>query len=189
MTQRTTFFLTTLALLTSSAALPSQATVPAPQPVIEVQHLQGTWEGAFVVGDTPGKITLRFEGNSLRFQGPKPGDWYEATFTLKEGVLPQQMVATITGSNLPRDVGKVVDAVLKIEDGTLFLAGLDPDGEEQLEVFGDGGGSFKIGDTSLNLGLPGAPQEPRGFTGNRMFSYKFQKAQSPAKKVGATKPR
>ena len=142
-----------------------------------------------MVGDTPGEITLRFEGNSLRFQGPKQGDWYEATFTLKEGVLPQQMVATITGSNMPKDVGRVVDAVFKIEDGTLFLAGLNLDGEEPVEVFGGGGGSFKIGDGSMNLGLPGAPTEPSGFTGNRMFSYKFQKAQSPAKKAGAPKPR
>lgn len=188
MTYKTTLLLIALALVTSGAALPTRATVAGNQPALEVQDLQGKWEGVIVGQEAGGKFTITFKGNSLHFQGLKPDEWYDATFTLKEGVLPQQMVATITGCELARDLGKVIEAVFKIDDGTLFLAGLDTDGEEQVNVFGDGSGAFKIGDGAPNVCGPGSPNEPSGFTGKRQFSYKFQKIQTPAGKVEGPKP-
>jgi hypothetical protein len=74
------------------------------------------------VGHEPeGKYTITITGNSLHFQGPKAEDRYKATFTLPGGTFPQQLHATITESTDPDDVGRVVFAIFKIENGTLTL--------------------------------------------------------------------
>ena len=62
-------------------------------------------------------------------------NWYEATFALRAGTKPQQLRATITGYYPTndvgtRDIGGVVTAILKIEDGTLTLAGIQGKDEE-----------------------------------------------------------
>lgn len=71
--------------------------------------------------ESAGKYTITITGNSLHFQGPKTDDRYEATFTLPAGTVPQQLHATITDSSNPDDIGLVVSAIFKIEDGTLTL--------------------------------------------------------------------
>jgi hypothetical protein len=78
------------------------------------------------------KVTITFTGNSLFFQwleGSQKDKWYKANFTLPAGTSPQQLRATIT-SYFPtndtgaRDIGTVVNAIFKIEDGLLTLAGM-----------------------------------------------------------------
>ena len=71
--------------------------------------------------ESAGKYTVTITGNSLRFQGPKTDDRYEATFTLPIGTVPQQLHATITDSSNPDDIGLVVSAIFKIENETLTL--------------------------------------------------------------------
>ena len=82
------------------------------------RHLQGFWEG----DGPPGRISLTITGSSLHFY-VRTDFWYEATFTLPAGTAPQQLTATITGSSPPTtNIGDVVFAIVKIEDGTLSLA-------------------------------------------------------------------
>jgi uncharacterized protein (TIGR03067 family) len=87
----------------------------------QTQPLQGSWEGVQVGQESAGKYTITFTDNSLHFQGPKVDDKYKATFTLPSGTAPQQLHATITDSSDPDDIGRVVSAIFKIEDGTLTL--------------------------------------------------------------------
>lgn len=114
---------TMLCLLASCALVRAQV---AP---IGQSHLQGSWEGVSVGQESAGQFTLTITGNSIRYQGPKTDEWYEAKFTLPDGKYPQELHATITGAPRKADVGAEVAAVFKIEDGTLFLAGADPDSD------------------------------------------------------------
>ena len=103
-----------------------------------VQHLQGKWEGVLVGQESAGKITIKFSGNSLHFQGLRADEWYDATFTLQEGTRPRQLRATITGCERVKDIGTVIGAIFKIENGTLSLAGLKADAKEPLSWAGRG---------------------------------------------------
>ena len=58
-----------------------------------------------------------------------------------------------------KDIGTVIGAIFKIENGTLSLAGLKADAKEPLS-FGDGKPLFTVED---------------GFDGNTMFHYRFRK--------------
>ncbi len=84
----------------------------------DLDRLQGYWEGE----GPPGKISVTITGNSLRFHA-RTDFWYETTFTLPAGEDPLQLRAIIKNSSPPaKDIGHVVFAIFKIEDGTLTLA-------------------------------------------------------------------
>jgi uncharacterized protein (TIGR03067 family) len=90
---------------------------------VELQLLQGTWEGV-VVGDMSyKKITMTITGSSLHFHRDS-NFWFETTVTLRAGTNPKQLHATIKGCppSQASSIGKVVGAIFKIEDGTLTLA-------------------------------------------------------------------
>ena len=159
MTRPTTLVLAALVLplpgATVRAETPTATTRPA---TAEVRHLQGTWEGALVGQESAGTITLTFSGNSLHYQGLRADQRYDATFTLQEGTRPRQLRATITGGATANDVGKVIRAVFKIENGTLSLAGLEDDAPSTLD-------------------------DSVAFDGNTIFHYRFRKVEPHAKEV------
>lgn len=107
--------------------------------------------------EAAGKVSITITGNSLRFQGLNPGDWYETTFTLPAGTYPPQLHATIKDCTEPcDDIGKKVFANYKVEDGTLTLVGIQATAVEPPKNFGE---------------FPGVQD-------NRMFRYKLRKVQS-----------
>lgn len=188
MTRRTTLYLTALALLLPGTAVRAEVTVATHQPAAAaIQRLQGTWEGVLVDHESEGKITLTFTGNSLHFQGLRADEWYDATFTLQEGTRPQQLRATITGCELARDIGTVIGAIFKIEDGTLSLAGIEDDDQGPPQIFGDGKSPFKLEDGSVGLCKPSTPDESEAFDGNTMFHYRFRKVEPQPKNGEAPK--
>ncbi len=102
-----------------------------------------------------GKITITITGNSLHFHRDTDF-WFETAFTLPAGTYPQQLHATIKDCPEPcDDIGKVVFAIFKIEDGTLTLVGIQASAVEPPKTFGE---------------IP-------GFEDNRIFRYKLKKAQ------------
>lgn len=104
--------------------LTAKANGPANQPAaVELQLLQGTWEGVAVGHESHGKITITITGNSFHFHRDT-NFWFETTITLPAGTDPKQLHATIKGCppSQADSIGKVVGAIFKIEDGTLTLA-------------------------------------------------------------------
>ena len=97
---------------------------------------------------------LTVTGNALHFQAPNPTESYEATFTLPAGTDPKELHATITGSAQMDDIGKVVRAIYKIEDGTLTIVGFD--GSSPPKTF-EGGRSFRY---DFKRAQPLAPRRP-----------------------------
>lgn len=84
------------------------------------------------------KISITISGNSLRYQGQSTDDWWETTFTLPVGTNPQQLHATIKdcGEEPCDQIGKAVFAIVKIEDGTLTLVGIQSVAKEPPKTFG-----------------------------------------------------
>jgi uncharacterized protein (TIGR03067 family) len=121
-----------LSLLIPCVLLGLQAgcTTHAPT-TFQLQLLQGTWEG-YQVGKGPAvEFTMTITGTSLHFQYPNSSNWYDAAFTLPAQTNPQQLRATVTGSDQTNSIRQVVRSIIKIEDSTLTLAsacgGLDED--------------------------------------------------------------
>jgi len=146
---------TTLSILMPCGLIGMQAAGTTDQPIAaELQPLQGTWEG-FMVGSEDRKITITITGNSLHFRRDTDF-WFKTTFTLPPGTYPQQLHATIKDCAEPcDDIGKVVFAIFKIEDGTLTLAGIQASAVEPPKTFGE---------------IP-------GFEDNRLFCYKLRRVQ------------
>jgi len=103
---------------------------------VELQLLQGTWEGVLVGDEAHQKITITITGNSLHFHRDT-NFWFETTITLPAGTDPKQLHATIKGCPPSQGVsiGQVVRAFFKIEDGTLTLVTIGDDAEETPKSF------------------------------------------------------
>src|SRR5688572_10517518 len=98
----------------------------ANQPIaVELQRLQGRWEGVMVGHEKDGKITITITSNSLHFHRDT-NFWFETTFTQPAGTDPKQLHTTIKGCAPGQEssVGQGVVAIYKIEDGTLTLVAL-----------------------------------------------------------------
>ena len=103
---------------------------------VELQRLQGRWQGVMVGHEKDGKITITITSNSLHFHRDT-NFWFETTFTQPAGTDPKQLHATIKDSATGQDssVGQVVVAIYKIEDGTLTLVPLADGDEETVKSF------------------------------------------------------
>jgi uncharacterized protein (TIGR03067 family) len=86
--------------------------------------LQGKWSG-HETGNS-GTCTLAISGNKLDYQGAQSGDWCKGTFTLNQDASPKQLVGVITDCESTDAVGKVINAIYKIENGTLTVCGNSP---------------------------------------------------------------
>lgn len=109
----------------------------ANQPVaVELQRLQGTWQGVMVGQEKDGPVTITITGNSLHFHRD-PKFWFKATFTQPAGTDLNQLHATIKDSapEQKESVGKGVVAIYKIEDRTLTLVPLAGGDEETPKSF------------------------------------------------------
>jgi hypothetical protein len=117
-----------LAFTVVSLLMPGCASRPPTASELELQRLQGYWEG----DGAAGKCSITITGNSLHFYA-RPDFWYKTTFALPAGTDPKQLHATIKDSSLPTNgIGQVVLAIFKIEDGTLTLA---VEGDEPPKTF------------------------------------------------------
>ena len=126
--------------------LTAKAKGPANQSTaVELQLLQGTWEGVLVGDKAQQKITITIIGNSLHFHRDT-NFWFETAITLPAGKEPKQLHATIKGCppSQANSVGQVVRAFFKIEDGTMTLATISDDAEETLKSFEAAGTRYEL---------------------------------------------
>lgn len=85
--------------------------------------LKGTWQGE-ENGQPAGSLTLA-DGN-LEFHGVDGKEWYKGTYTLHEDTNPKQMTVLINDCPAPQYVGKTANAIYRIENGVLTIAGCEP---------------------------------------------------------------
>ncbi|HKH47966.1 MAG TPA: hypothetical protein VKM72_25185 [Thermoanaerobaculia bacterium] len=166
-------------LLMPSGLICTQAAGTTNYTATALQRLQGSWEGVLVGQEAAGKISITITGNSLHFQGLSTDEWYETTFTLSAGTDPQQLHATIKDCPRPEDIGKVVFAIFKIEDGTLTLAGIQASAAEPPKTFGGDQGSE---DDPIFHYDPKSLGKDQAFEDNPIFRYDLKKVAQPKSK-------
>jgi uncharacterized protein (TIGR03067 family) len=93
----------------------------------DLAAIQKSWHGEESGGPKGGQTnSLVLSGNNLEFHGANPQEWYKGTFTLREDTTPKQMIVTITDCAAPQYIGKIANAIYKVENGTLTIAGNEP---------------------------------------------------------------
>jgi uncharacterized protein (TIGR03067 family) len=98
---------------------------PDTAPKSDLAALQKSWRGE-EQGQPAGQTnSLVLSGNNLEFHANSQ-EWYKGTFTLHEDTNPKQMIVTITDCPAPQYVGKIANAIYRIENGTLIIAGNEP---------------------------------------------------------------
>ena len=112
---------------------------------VELQLLQGTWEGVLVGDNAHQKIAMTITGKSLHFHRDT-NFWFQTTIVLPAGKDPTQLHATIKDCPPSQrvSVGQVVRAFFKIEDGTLTLATMGDDAEETAKGFEAAGTRYEL---------------------------------------------
>lgn len=112
---------------------------------VELQLLQGTWEGVLVGDKAQQKVTVRIAGDSLHFHRDT-NFWFDTTIALPAGKDPKQLHATIKGcpASQADSMGQVVRAFFKIEEGTLTLATIGDDAEETPKGFEAAGTRYEL---------------------------------------------
>lgn len=88
--------------------------------------LQGTWKGQEIGVNAERPASLVLSGANLEFHGADAGDWCKGTFSLREDTNPKQMIGVITDAPDLQYVGKTVNAIYRIKDGALTIAGNAP---------------------------------------------------------------
>ena len=92
----------------------------------DLAAIQKTWHGEEHGQPANQANSLILSGNNLEFHGANPQEWYKGTFTLREDTTPKQMIVTITDCPAPQYVGKIANAIYRIENGALIIAGNEP---------------------------------------------------------------
>jgi uncharacterized protein (TIGR03067 family) len=90
------------------------------------KSLQGTWSPADIEASGTGWPSLVIQGSNLDFRGMNTNYWFRASFSLREDTNPKQLVAVITESADPKDVGKTANAIYEIQDGKLIITVNEP---------------------------------------------------------------
>ena len=62
----------------------------------------------------------------MEFRGADDNDWCKGTFSLREDTNPKRLTGVITEAPDAQFVGKTANAIYKIENGTLTIAGNQP---------------------------------------------------------------
>jgi uncharacterized protein (TIGR03067 family) len=151
--------------------------LPANAKCAALPLLQGAWEGVLVGDKLQKKVTVTITGNALHFYRDR-NFWFETTITLPADKDPKQLHATLTGRSpsQPVDVGRVVRAFFKIEDGTLTMATIGDDAEETPKSFEAAGTRYELRKVQPQTKYS---QPPKPETD----SFRFEKRQKQAEKL------
>jgi uncharacterized protein (TIGR03067 family) len=106
----------------------------------DLSALQGAWVGQEVAGP-PGECRMSISGDSLKFQGARPEEWYSARLTMRSDTAPKQAAILIENCSVQKYIGKTAKGIYKLERGTLTIAACEPGDESVPTGFERGAGS------------------------------------------------
>jgi len=87
--------------------------------------LQGTWQ-ASEIGGKREVCRIVIAGDTAEFRGADTNEWFKATFTVRPGTNPRQVVFVTTASSYPPDTGITRYAIYRVEDGMIRLTASEP---------------------------------------------------------------
>jgi len=106
----------------------------ASTPKRDLSRWQGTWVGKEIDGET-GECRMTIAGDTIKFQGARPQEWYVGTLTLNPKANPKQAMILVEACAFPKYVNQTVKAIYKLEGKSLTLAHNQPGNEAVPGVF------------------------------------------------------
>ncbi len=100
----------------------------------DLSSLQGSWVGKEVNGPS-GENRMVVSGNSLKFQGARAEEWYEAKLNLIPGTEPKQVDVLIQNCPSPQYVGKTAKGIYRLENNSLTIAASEPGNQSRPSAF------------------------------------------------------
>lgn len=91
----------------------------------ELSRFQGTWVGHEISGPT-GDCRMTVVGDSLKFQGAQPQEWYAAKFIPNPNAAPNEADVLIQDCPAPQYIGKTAKGIYRLEGKTLTIAANEP---------------------------------------------------------------
>ena len=117
-----------LTLPVCSVAVLALASGCASTPRRDLSKLQGIWVGE-ELGGGKGECRVTISGDSMRFQGARPQEWYVGKLTLIPNTNPRQATVLIAECGIQKYVNQTAKAIYKIKGKTLTIAGNEPGNE------------------------------------------------------------
>jgi uncharacterized protein (TIGR03067 family) len=97
----------------------------ASTPKRDLTRLQGTWVG-HEVGGEKGECRMTIEGDTIKFQGARQGEWYVGRVALNPKAQPKQATILIESCPYPKYANQTSKAIYKLEGTRLTIAGHEP---------------------------------------------------------------
>lgn len=91
----------------------------------DLSRLQGTWVGKEIGGEK-GECRVTIDGDTIKFQGARPQEWYVGTLTLSPKKNPKQAMLLIEACAFPKYVSQIANTIYKLEGKSLSLANNQP---------------------------------------------------------------
>jgi uncharacterized protein (TIGR03067 family) len=73
----------------------------------------------------------------IEFHAADGREWYKGTFTMNENTNPKQIIFTVADCPAPKYIGKVGNAIYRLENGLLIIAGNEPGNPAMPKGFDD----------------------------------------------------
>jgi uncharacterized protein (TIGR03067 family) len=106
----------------------------ASTPKRDLSRMQGTWVG-HEIGGEKGECRMTIEGDTIKFQGAQPQEWYVGTLTLNPKAEPKQVKLLIQACAYPKYVNQTANAIYRLEGKSLTLAHNEPGNEAVPKAF------------------------------------------------------
>ena len=100
----------------------------ASTPKRDLSRMQGTWVGKEIGGEK-GECRTTIEGDTIKFQGAQPQEWYVGTLTLNPKLKPKQAMLLIQTCAFPKYVNQTAKAIYRLEGKSLTIAHNGPGNE------------------------------------------------------------
>ncbi len=100
----------------------------ATTPKRDLSRWQGAWVGKEIGGEN-GECRMNIAGDTIRFQGALPQEWYAGTLALNPKAHPRQAMILVESCAYPKYINQTVKAIYKLEGESLTLAHNQPGDE------------------------------------------------------------
>ena len=100
----------------------------ASTPKSDLSRLQGNWAGTEIGGEK-GQCRMTIEGDTIKFQGARQGEWYVGKLTLLPKANPRQATFLVESCAFPQYINKTAKAIYKVQGNSLKIAACEPGSE------------------------------------------------------------
>jgi len=103
----------------------------------ELAKLQGVWKGVEGGDEGQEKIVVTIDGEKIDFQGAHEQEWYRGKIELSKNKKHKIIYGTIQDCPVKELIGKIANAIYRLEDDRITIASRPPGDPEMPSGFDD----------------------------------------------------